>query len=100
MKLNVLSDVDDFINKLSDKESGKILAQLEFLKISQTEALIIKSLKGKIRELRIRQYRIVFFKIGTIIYVVDAFKKQSQKTPQGIIKKAEKIYKNIEKRNE
>ena len=99
MKLNVLSTVNDFINKLSDKESGKILAQLKFLEINQTEALVIKTLKGKIRELRIKQHRIVFFKIGKIIYVVDAFKKQSQKTPQGIIKKAEKIYKNVEKRN-
>ncbi len=99
MKLNVLSDVENFINKISNEESGKILAQLKFLEINQTEALIIKPLKGKIYELRIKQYRIVFFKIRTIVYVVDMFKKQSQKTPQRIIKKAEKIYKNIEKRN-
>lgn len=99
MKLNVLSDVADFINQLSYEESGKILAQLKFLEINQTEALIIKHLKGKIYELRVKQYRIVFFKIGSIIYIVNAFKKQSRKTPQRIIKKAEKIYKNIEKRN-
>jgi phage-related protein len=92
-----LKDAADFICGLPDKDSAKILAQLRSLEQDTTEALIIKKLKGKIMELKVNKYRVVFFKTASIIYVVDAFKKQSDKTPKRVIDRAEKIYKIITK---
>lgn len=92
MNTTQLSEVNDFINKLSNDDAAKILAQLKSLENGWTEALIIKSLKGKIRELIVGQYRIVFFGHGNTIYVIDAFRKKSQKTPKRIIEKASNKY--------
>lgn len=99
MNLILLSKVEDFIDILSDEDSAKILSHLRFLETGKTEALEIKPLKDKIRELIINQYRIIFFAIGDNIYAVDSFKKQSQKTPKRIIERAEKIYKTLSKKD-
>lgn len=90
--IQLFGDVTDFINNLPDNISAKILAHLKSLEMNLTEALAIKTLKGKIKELIVKQYRIVFFQENGIIYVVDIFKKQSRKTPKGIIERAEEIY--------
>lgn len=97
MNIQILDDVRDFLNTISREDDAKIAAHLKSLEIGQTEGLIIKSLKGKIKELIVKQYRIVFFRIGTSGYVVDAFRKKSQKTPKRIIERAEKIYRDINK---
>jgi phage-related protein len=91
----VLSEVQKFINTIRSKDSGKIKTALEFLEARKTEALLIKQLKGKIVELSIKQYRVIFFEINSTIYVIDIFKKQSRKTPLRIIERAENIYKKI-----
>ncbi|MBI3589099.1 MAG: type II toxin-antitoxin system RelE/ParE family toxin [Candidatus Liptonbacteria bacterium] len=95
MKLQILNEVNDFLENLPENDAGKILAHLKSFEENLTEGLVIKALKGKIKEIIIKQYRIIFFTISEKIYVVDAFKKQSQKTPKRIIERAEKIYKNI-----
>ena len=50
---------------------------------------------GKVKEIIVKQYRVVFFTIGTTGYVVDVFKKQSRKTPKRIIERAERIYRSM-----
>lgn len=95
MAIRILDNVKKFMDKLKEDDSAKILAHLKSLEENHTEGLTIKTLKGKIKEIIVRQYRIIFFTIGTTIYIVDAFKKQSQKTPKRIIKKAEEIYKGL-----
>ncbi len=95
MDVRILEDVRKFLDRLKDDDSAKILAHLKSLEESHTEGLLIKTLKDKIKEIVVRQYRIIFFNIGGTIYIVDAFKKQSQKTPKRIIEKAEKIYKGL-----
>lgn len=95
MNIQILDDVADFLGKLSEEDDAKIAAHLKSLATNQTEGLTIKPLKGKIKELIVRQYRIVFFRIDNTGYVVDAFKKQSKKTPRRIIERAEKIYRGI-----
>lgn len=95
MKLVILDDALAFIDNLTPEDSAKILANLKFLEMKRTEVLIVKPLKGKIMEISVKQYRFVFCKVGMIIYVIDGFKKQSQKTPPRIIERAEKIYRKI-----
>ena len=95
MDIRILDEVNEFLDLLPEDVSGKILAHLKSLAEHRTEGLTIKLLKGKIKEIIVKQYRIVFFTIGDKGYVVDVFKKQSRKTPQRIIERAEKIYKNI-----
>lgn len=95
MHIRIFDDVSDFLSKIPEDGSAKILAHLKSLQENRTEGLTIKPLKGKIKEILVRQYRVIFFSIGTTGYVVDAFKKQSRKTPKRIIERAEKIYKDI-----
>jgi len=93
--LHIFRDVDSFIYSLPGDDSLKILMDLDLLEADRTEFLDIKQLSGKIRELIVRQYRLVFFRKEEIIYVIDIFKKQSRKTPWRIIKRAEKIYQSL-----
>lgn len=95
MNLQILDSVTGFLSDLSEGDAAKILAHLKSLEVNQIEGLTIKPLKGKIKELIVRQYRIIFFRIGKKGYAVDAFKKQSKKTPRRIIERAEKIYRDI-----
>lgn len=95
MNIRIFDAVADFLDKIPDDDSAKILAHLKSLEENRTEGLIIKQLKGKIKEIVVRQYRIVFFTIGTQGYIVDAFRKQSKKTPKRIIEQGERIYKSI-----
>lgn len=95
MTLVILDEVAEFVDKLSPDNSAKILAGLRFLELNRTEVLSIKPLKHKIMELVIKQYRVIFFRFDAKIYVVEIFKKQSQKTPQRIIERAERIHRNI-----
>jgi phage-related protein len=95
MNIQIFKDVLDFLNKISKDDKAKISAHLKSLQENHTEGLIIKPLKGRIKEIVVRQYRIVLFEIGATGYVVDAFRKQSDKTPKRIIERAEKIYRDI-----
>jgi phage-related protein len=93
--VKVLSDVRAFINGLSD--SPRIWADIHALETPWTPALVIKKLRGKVKELVVGQCRIVFFAVGSTIYVIDAFKKQSQKTPRSVIERATDLYNQLNK---
>ena len=97
MNIHVFDDVAAFLNKIPPEDSAKILAHLKSLEENRTEGIIVKPLKGTIKEIVVQQYRIVFFRIAGTGYVVDAFKKQSRKTPKRIIERAERIHKDITK---
>jgi len=95
----ILREAAQFIDGLPDENSAKIVIQLENLGAGRTETLNMKTLKGKIRELVVDEYRLVFFIISERIYIVDAFRKKSQKTPLRIITRAEKIYRYVREMN-
>ncbi len=95
MKLLQLGDVTEYLEGLSTKDVAKILAHLESLENGLTEELDIKPLKGKIMELTVGQYRIVYFQQKGIIYAVDAFRKKSRKTPKRVIERAEEVYRMV-----
>ncbi|MGC9599612.1 MAG: type II toxin-antitoxin system RelE/ParE family toxin [Minisyncoccia bacterium] len=96
--MTTLHFLHDFYRALSDlpvHEKDKIYAHLTLLREGEVGALTIKTLRGGIQELIVHRYRLIFFKSGEAIYFVSLFKKQSQKTPLRIIRKAEAIYKTF-----
>ena len=95
MSLQVLDTVIEFLESLPADDAAKIAAHLKSLEMDQTEGLTIKPLKGKIKEIVVKQYRVVFFRTGTRGYVVDVFRKQSKKTPKRVIERAERIYRDM-----
>lgn len=97
MKLHILDAVHRFLDSISVDDAAKIAAHLKSLQDDHTEGLTIKPLKGKIKEIVVRQYRVIFFVIGAAGYAVAAFQKQGRKTPKRIIVHAEKIYKDIKR---
>lgn len=58
-------------------------------------SVYIKTLRGPIKELIVKQYRMLFFTLGYTIYFVRVFRKKSKKTPRKEIEYAERIYKLI-----
>ncbi|MCL4405004.1 MAG: type II toxin-antitoxin system RelE/ParE family toxin [Patescibacteria group bacterium] len=86
------SEVTGYVEGLPAKDAAKVLAHLNALENGWTEELAIKPLKGKVMELTVGPYRIVYFKHKETIYAVDVFRKKSQKTPPRIIHRAEQIY--------
>lgn len=94
-QLIIFKKVATFIDKLPNGDSSKLLAHLSFLESGKTEMLSIKTLRKKIKEIIVAQYRIVYFIIDDIIYVVDAFRKKTQKTPLPVIEQADKLYKEL-----
>ncbi|HEY5221164.1 MAG TPA: type II toxin-antitoxin system RelE/ParE family toxin [Candidatus Paceibacterota bacterium] len=95
-RIVVLGNVLECIDALSGELSIKILADIKQLGTGKTASLLIKPLRGKLMELSVKQYRILYFRIEGTIYVVDVLKKQSRKTPRRIIKRAWNIYKKFE----
>lgn len=93
--LIVFDEVRAFIKNLEGDTRGKIYTSLEFLAVGKMDAILVKPIKGKIKELSVKQYRIIFCQIGDVIYAIAGFKKQSKKTPHRIIERAEQMYHKI-----
>jgi phage-related protein len=68
---------------------------LGFLVANETSALTIRTLRGKIKELKVKRCRLIFFIKNDTIYVIDLFEKKSAKTPHHILARAEKIYSQL-----
>ncbi|OGY98059.1 MAG: hypothetical protein A2855_00960 [Candidatus Liptonbacteria bacterium RIFCSPHIGHO2_01_FULL_57_28] len=90
--LHLLDNVRNTLTDLPEDERIKVSKHIHLLESGVMEKVVIKTLKGKIKELIVQQYRLIFFRKNEMTYVVDIFKKQSQKTPVRIIDRAEKIY--------
>ena|SRR3989344_6126167 len=93
MEIHIPDAVGDFIENLPKEDRSKIHASIDVLREDRIEELLIKKLKDKVKEIVVKQFRIIFFQIGSVAYIADVYKKQSKKTPPRIIKRAEKIYK-------
>lgn len=85
--------VNDFINELQRAERAKILSSIEKMRSGDWSSLYIKTLKGPLRELIVKQYRMIFFMSENVLYFVRAFQKKTAKTPPQEIERAERIYK-------
>ena len=95
MQVYVVGKAPKFLVNLQENEQEKVSATIEALGDPLRFSLYIKTLHGPIRELRVGQYRIVFFQKNGAHYVVDVFRKKSQKTPRNHITYAEKWFNNL-----
>jgi len=89
----ILNSVHEFLMELPKVERAKILSDIETMKKGDWSSLHVKTLKSPLRELIIKQYRIIFFISGNVLYFVRAFQKKTAKTPREEIEQAEQIYK-------
>jgi phage-related protein len=94
MKAHLLSTVLKTLESIPTEEQARIIAHVKTLEENPKD-LVVKKLKGKIQELIVRQYRIVFCIKDTDIYVIDLFKKQSKKTPKRVIEHAVQILRHL-----
>jgi len=90
-----LSEVEEYIKKLSEPMQAKIAANISILESGDFQTPYTKQLKQTIRELIVGQHRFIYFKKKQILYFVHAFRKQTAKTPKNKIDNAMNIYKNI-----
>ena len=87
--------VKDFVERLPFKDSAKIWGTAETMETGDLHSPKIKTLRGPIKELIVRDFRIVFFIHEHIIHFVRAFRKKSAKTPRKEIEYAEQVYKML-----
>ncbi len=87
--------VKDFFNELSSKDRAKVEGNVNVMQNGDLRSPRTKTLRGPIKELIVKDYRILFFIHEHIIYFVRAFRKKSMKTPRKEIEYVEQIYKLI-----
>lgn len=90
--------VEDFIEEQSVSDQAKIAAAVSVMAKGEKEywhLLRIKTLKSPVKELIIKQCRVIFFSEKNTIYFIGAFVKKTAKTPKSQIDQAEKIYKML-----
>ncbi|MEK7117037.1 MAG: type II toxin-antitoxin system RelE/ParE family toxin [Patescibacteria group bacterium] len=83
------------MSNLPPDDQDKISGTIEALKNKRFDSIYIKQLKGGIKELRIKKFRLIFFIHEEIVYFVRIFIKKTNKTPRNEIDIAEKHYKLI-----
>ena len=86
---------DEFLGDLDIRDQEKIAVCVKSLTEGDFKSIRTKLLRGKIRELIVKEYRIIFFIYLNSVYFVNAFRKKTNKTPRSEIDHAEKIYKQI-----
>lgn len=89
----VLDSVNDFISELPRVERAKVFSDIETMRNGDWNSLYIKTLKGPLRELIVKQNRIIFFINENTLYFIRAFQKKTAKTPPHEIEQAERVYK-------
>ena len=86
-------NVKEFINSLSLKDQEKVIGAATTLGNGEFRSVSVKQLKGELKELRVKRYRLIFFIHTNTICFIRIVIKKSQKTPKNEIELAEKIYK-------
>ncbi|MBI4155931.1 MAG: type II toxin-antitoxin system RelE/ParE family toxin [Candidatus Zambryskibacteria bacterium] len=82
-----------FINNLPLKDQEKVIGAATALETGDFQSVFVKQLRGEIKELRVKKYRLIFFIHANSICFIRIFIKKSKKTPKNEIDIAEKIYK-------
>lgn len=91
----VLENVKRFMERLPVEDQGKISGAITVMAEGVFEPLYIKTLKSPLKELLVKNYRVVFFIHQNTIYYIKIFIKKTAKTPKNEIENAWKIYKMI-----
>lgn len=92
-EMRIFRKVTEFVDGLTHADKAKVTASIKIMEMGGFDSVYIKTLKGAIKELIVKNYRLVFFIHEHTIYLVSAFVKKTQKTPPREINNAEKIYK-------
>ena len=92
----------EYLEKLDIKNRAKILKYIEFLREHQgyLDEPYSRHIQGKIRELRVdfsgNRHRIFYFAfMHKVIILLHAFRKKTDKTPDGEINKADTNYQDV-----
>lgn len=92
-EISILSNTHEYIQTLSDSESGCLLADIEAMQAGDFESVHTKKLRGKIYELIMGSHRFLYFEYKNTLFFTNAFRKKTNKTPKREIDYAEKIFK-------
>ena len=88
-------EVKNFISKLPKESRQKFAIVTEALSDGCFKEVYVKQLKREIKEVKIQNYRLLFFIHEDSIYFIRIFVKKSSKAPKREIELAEKYYKLI-----
>lgn len=91
----ILEKVEMFLRSVPAKDRAKILVVITLMSTGPTETVITRQISGLIRELKVKQYRILYFQHERSLYFIGGFTKKSQKTPLREIETAKQIQKLI-----
>src|SRR4051812_1774196 len=83
----------DFLDSLPEKDRGKIKLAARAIETGSFTKVRIKSIQSPIKELIVKNYRILFFIKGNHIYFLSGFVKKTAKTPKREIERAMQMYK-------
>lgn len=92
----IVSKARKHIDALPSALRVQILDEIEMLCVGNLQSLEVKPVRGKIKELIVKNYRILFFPKAPLMYFVHIFRKQTNKTPHQDIEYAEKLHKLIQ----
>ena len=92
-EVRVFRRVTEFVDELTYTDRAKVTANIKIMEMGRFDSVYIKTLRGAVKELIVKNHRFVFFVHEHTIYLVSAFIKKTQKTPLREINNAEKIYK-------
>lgn len=84
--------VTNFLRELSKNDRAKILAGISKMEQGDFRSAYVKTLRGAVQELIVKQYRVLFFIHEDSIYLVRAFRKKSMKAPMGEIEHVERVH--------
>ena len=94
--IKILDKARGFIRSLDEKDRAKIAAAISTLASGDFQSVAVKPLRGPIRELIVKSYRIVFFNKKKTLWFVSGFRKKTRKTPPQEIKNAQKLFKILD----
>jgi len=87
-----------FIQGLGENDRAKIAAAVRTLELGGFQSVETKTIRGPIKELIVRSYRILFFTAkDRTIYFISGFRKKTRKTPRNEIEYAQNIFKILNK---
>jgi phage-related protein len=92
LHLSVFTKVTEFIHSLPDEEQAKIASRIDSVRDRDFESAYVKMIRGPIKELIVKDRRIIFCIERDTMYVFHAFTKKTAKTPLKEIARSEHLY--------
>ena len=94
-EVQFLSSATEYIDSISETDQAIIAAHVACMRLGDFASIRTKQLRGPIRELIVRYYRLTYFEFDSCFYFVRGFRKKTAKAPKSEIDYAEKVYKII-----